>query len=158
MLLDAGRTLRDPEAAALLVHELMAYPAQLRSMAIEPLREFLTRAITVWAEEVAALTAEEPACGQLALRGLVEHFMHLLALGLLAEDADGDLHRGDGRLALLAARYARTRLGGFNNRPTTRIDRSILDVEEAVLCGRPVDVEYAERAIAELMTEMALPV
>lgn len=158
MLLDAGRVLRDPETVALLIHELLRRPAQLNSPTLEPLRETLTEEITIWSEEAAALTAARPDAAQLVLRGLVERYVHLLAVGLLAEDADEDLQQGDGRLALLAARYLRTRvINGSSDRPVTQFDHSLLTVTEELICGDPIDPVHAQEALSQLATRIGAP-
>lgn len=156
MLLDAGRVLRDPETTALLIHELLRRPARLDAPILEPLRETLTHEITVWSEEAAALTAQHPDAAQLALRGLVQQYVHLLVVGLLAEDANEDLHAGDGRLALLAARYLHTRVSGVGGHPVTAHDRSILAVTEELICGEHIDPDHAAALLSQLVTRIGV--
>jgi alkylation response protein AidB-like acyl-CoA dehydrogenase len=152
MLLDAARALRVPANAAALIDDLAVRPAASTAAGLAPLARFLAGEAQSWSEEFARLGAMEPELAQLALRGLLERAVHLLAAGLLLQDAEDDLAGGDGRLALLAARYAASRLAP-EARPVRGADRTLLTAFDAVVLGAPA----APADAVELLDRLGTP-
>ncbi len=104
MLLDFARALRRTGSGPALVEALTEPSAAVSG----PLGAAVREKAEAWARELALWEALPPDEAQLALRGLAERCLHVLAAGLLAVDADEDLRGGDARLAVLARRHGRT--------------------------------------------------